>query len=152
MSSDLRDLYQEIIVDHSKRPRNYRAQEPPARAIEGFNPLCGDQVTVYVTVDGDLVTDVSFKGSGCAISTASASVMTESIKGKSTTEAQKLFDAFHTLVTKGPDALVAGADLGKLAVFSGVSEFPSRVKCAVLAWHTLDAALRGEQDPVSTEG
>lgn len=150
MSSELRDLYQEIIVDHSKRPRNFRAQDAPARSVEGFNPLCGDQVTVYVTVEGDVVKDVSFRGSGCAISTASASVMTESVKGKTTAEAKRLFESFHSLVTKGPDA-APGADLGKLAVFSGVSEFPSRVKCAVLAWHTLDAALHGASEPVSTE-
>ncbi|HYD49772.1 MAG TPA: SUF system NifU family Fe-S cluster assembly protein [Terriglobales bacterium] len=149
MSSELRDLYQEIIVDHSKRPRNFRPQQPPASSVEGFNPLCGDRVTVYVTVDGDTVRDVSFEGSGCAISTASASVMTETIKGKSRAEAKRLFDSFHALVTKGLEG--APVDLGKLAAFSGVSEFPSRVKCAVLAWHTLDAALRGEDERVSTE-
>lgn len=149
MNNELRDLYQEIIVDHSKRPRNFRRQDPPANAVEGYNPLCGDRVTVYVTVDGDVVKDVSFQGSGCAISTASASVMTEAIKGKSRAEAKRLFDTFHSLVTKGPDASSEG--LGKLSVFSGVSEFPSRVKCAILAWHTLEAALRGELQPISTE-
>lgn len=149
MSSELRDLYQEIIVDHSKRPRNFRTQDPPAASVEGFNPLCGDRVTVYVTLDGDRVKDVSFQGSGCAISTASASVMTEVIKGKTLEQAKHLFDSFHSLVTKGPQA--DDEELGKLAAFSGVCEFPSRVKCAVLVWHTLDAALRGDSDHVSTE-
>jgi nitrogen fixation NifU-like protein len=150
MNNELRDLYQEIIVDHSKRPRNFRPQPSPAVSVEGYNPLCGDRVTVYVTVEGDIVRDVSFEGSGCAISTASASVMTEALKGKTRAEAKRIFDSFHTLVTKGPDG-DAGDGLGKLSVFSGVSEFPSRVKCAVLAWHTLDAALRGDHQPISTE-
>ncbi len=150
MNSELRDLYQEIIVDHSKRPRNFRRLDPPATSVEGFNPLCGDHVTVYLTVDNDVVKDVSFQGSGCAISTASASVMTESLKGKSTAEAKQLFDSFHELITKGAEAKL-GAELGKLSVFSGVSEFPSRVKCAILAWHTMDAALRGESQAISTE-
>lgn len=150
MSSDLRDLYQEVIVDHSKRPRNFRKLDAGARSAEGYNPLCGDKVTVYVDVQDGVVRDIAFQGSGCAISTASASVMTEVLKGKSQAEAEQLFKRFHALVTKGPQA-AAGPAFGKLAVFAGVSEFPSRVKCAVLAWHTLQAALKGETTPVSTE-
>ena len=148
MNSELRDLYQEVIVDHSKRPRNFRKLEGTVRSAEGFNPLCGDKVTVYVSLEDGVLRDVAFQGSGCAISTASASVMTEVLKGKSATEAEKLFEIFHALVTRGASA---SADLGKLAVFAGVNEFPSRVKCAVLAWHTLRAALKGEHQPVSTE-
>jgi nitrogen fixation NifU-like protein len=149
VNPDLRELYQEVIVEHSKRPRNFHKLER-GNSAEGYNPLCGDRVTVYVDAD-DVVRDISFEGSGCAISTASASVMTEVVKGKSRAEARKLFDAFHTMVTKGANA-IDGRDLGKLSVFAGVSEFPSRVKCAVLAWHTLQAALKGEgAHPVSTE-
>lgn len=150
MNSELRDLYQEVIVDHSRRPRNFGKLERAARSVEGYNPLCGDKVTVYVDLDRDVVRDVSFEGSGCAISTASASVMTEALKGKSRAEVEALFERFRLLVTRGPGS-VNGSDLGKLAVFAGVSEFPSRVKCAVLAWHTLRAALEGEEETVSTE-
>jgi nitrogen fixation NifU-like protein len=150
VNPELRELYQEVIVDHSKRPRNFHRLERGASA-EGYNPLCGDRVTVYVDADDDIVRDVSFEGCGCAISTASASVMTEVVKGKSRAEAKRLFDVFHTMVTKGANA-AGGAELGKLGVFAGVSEFPSRVKCAVLAWHTLEAALKGEvAQSVSTE-
>lgn len=150
MSSELRELYQEVIVDHSRRPRNYRALPGDARSAEGFNPLCGDRCTVYVAVDGDRMKEVAFQGSGCAISTASASVMTEALKGKTRAEADALFETFHELVTKGPPA--SGTEgLGKLAVFAGVSEFPSRVKCAVLPWHTLRAALEGKAEKVKTE-
>jgi nitrogen fixation NifU-like protein len=146
--SDLRDLYQEVILDHHKKPRNFRKPEGDSRHVEGFNPLCGDKVTVYVKLEGDVVKDVSFQGSGCAISTASASMMTESLKGKTRAEAEKLFQAFHDLLTgKSTDA----DRLGKLAVFSGVREFPVRVKCATLAWHTFRAALEGEEKTVSTE-
>lgn len=148
MNPELRELYQEVIVDHSKRPRNFRRLEG-ARVAEGYNPLCGDKVTVYVDVRDGIVRDVAFQGSGCAISTASASVMTEVLKGKSEAEAAQLFERFHALATGGAQA-VAGS-LGKLAVFAGVSAFPSRVKCAVLAWHTLQAALKGEATSVSTE-
>lgn len=147
MSEDLRELYQEVILEHAKKPRNFRALAH-ARHAEGNNPLCGDVVTVYVTLEGDVIKDVSFQGSGCAISTASASVMTETLKGKSRAEAEKIFETFHDLVT-GKDE--SDADLGKLAVFAGVSEFPTRVKCAILAWHTLRAALRGSAETVSTE-
>jgi nitrogen fixation NifU-like protein len=147
VNPELRDLYQEVIVDHSKRPRNFRKLDG-ARSAEGFNPLCGDKVTVYVSLEDGVLKEVTFQGSGCAISTASASVMTEVLKGKSVADAERIFETFHSLVTKGPQP---SAELGKLAVFAGVREFPSRVKCAVLAWHTLRAALGGEQQPVSTE-
>lgn len=148
MSSDLRDLYQEIIVDHSKRPRNFRALEH-GRSVEGFNPLCGDRITVYLDVANDKVDDVAFQGNGCAISTASASVMTESVKGKSTAEVHALFAKFHRLITQGEGA--DDPELGKLAVFAGVSEFPSRVKCATLPWHTLEAVVKGDVEKISTE-
>jgi len=149
---DLRDLYQEVILDHSKRPRNFR-ELPGARKAEGFNPLCGDEATVYVELDGDRISEVSFVGKGCSISTASASMMTESLKGKTRAEAEALFDRFHALVTSPPDQARQNSapELGKLAVFSGVSEFPVRVKCASLPWHTLKAALAGSQDAVTTE-
>jgi nitrogen fixation NifU-like protein len=151
--SDLRDLYQEVILDHSKRPRNFRELPEANRRADGHNPLCGDRATVYVRVDGDRVVDVAFKGSGCSISTASASMMTESVKGKSREEVERLFTRFHDLVTAAPDQAdqVAAPELGKLKVFSGVCEFPVRVKCASLPWHTLKAALEGEAMPVSTE-
>ena len=147
--ADLRDLYQEVILEHSKAPRNYR-ELASGQSAEGFNPLCGDHFTVFLKLENDVVNDVSFQGSGCAISKASASMMTQAVKGKSKAEAKKLFDTFHKLVTEG-DANGDRADLGKLAVFSGVSEFPVRVKCATLAWHTLHSALQGEQELVSTE-
>lgn len=150
MSSDLRDLYQEVILDHSKRPRNFHAIPSPDRKAEGYNPLCGDRETVYLDLEGDVLKDVSFQGAGCAISTASASMMTESVKGKTRAEADALFERFHDLITGKPDSL-AGPELGKLAVFSGVREYPVRVKCATLPWHTLKAALDGAGAPVSTE-
>jgi nitrogen fixation NifU-like protein len=149
VNEDLRDLYQEVIIDHSKRPRNFRVLDGGARQAQGFNPLCGDQVTVYVDVRGDEVRDVAFQGHGCAISTASASVMTETLKGKSLSEAEQLFHVFHDLVTGKSER--DPAELGKLAVFAGVSEFPTRVKCAVLCWHTARAAIEGKEDPVTTE-
>ena len=148
--SDLSDLYQEIIIDHCKRPRNFGALGPPARVAEGYNPLCGDQVKVYVSLDGDRVASVRFEGSGCAISTASASLMTEALKGRTEQEAQALFEGFLALLTTGHGADSA-VPLGKLEVLSGVHEFPVRVKCATLAWHTLHAALHDETRPVSTE-
>ncbi|MFQ5665241.1 MAG: Fe-S cluster assembly sulfur transfer protein SufU [Candidatus Binatia bacterium] len=151
MSDELRDLYQDVILDHSKRPRNFRKLDGTARKAEGYNPLCGDAVTVYVEVEGDVVKEVAFQGHGCAISTASASVMTETLKGKPRAQAERLFRTFHALVTGDTKTLAAGEDLGKLAVFAGVSEFPTRVKCATLAWHTLRAALAGEDALVSTE-
>lgn len=147
--SELGDLYQEMILDHSKRPRNRRELAPCDGRADGHNPLCGDKVSVMVRLDGDRLADVAFTGSGCAISTASASLMTEAVKGKSAAETGAIFDRFHDLVTgkADPDA----AALGKLAVFSGVSEFPMRVKCATLAWHTLQAALRHDAGTVNTE-
>jgi nitrogen fixation NifU-like protein len=148
--SDLRDLYQDVILEHSKTPRNYRQLPAANHKAEGFNPLCGDRFTVYVTVEGGTIRDISFQGSGCAISKASASMMTQILKGKTTEEAKQLFERFHEMVT-GHARVKEGADMGKLAVFSGVSEFPVRVKCASLAWHTLQAALEGKQESVSTE-
>ncbi len=146
---DLRELYQEVILDHSKRPRNFRRLEGADRSAEGFNPLCGDRVTIFLALDGGRVKEIGFQGSGCAISTASASMMTEKVRGKTLEEIRVLFDRFHDLLTgKGGEA---APELGKLAVFSGVCEFPIRVKCATLVWHTLKAALEGEQKAVSTE-
>jgi nitrogen fixation protein NifU and related proteins len=149
--SDLRELYQELIIDHSKRPRNFRVLEGANRKSDGYNPLCGDKVTVFLELEGDRVKDIGFQGAGCAISTASASVMTESIKGKTLPQAEALFEVFHDLLTGKPPAAGTAPELGKLAAFSGVSEFPVRVKCATLAWHTLHAALQGKGETVSTE-
>jgi nitrogen fixation protein NifU and related proteins len=149
--SDLRELYQELIIDHSKRPRNFRVLEGANRKSDGYNPLCGDKVTVFLELEGDRVKDIGFQGAGCAISTASASVMTESIKGKTLPQAEALFEVFHDLLTGKPPAAGTAPELGKLAAFSGVSEFPVRVKCATLAWHTLHAAIQGQGDPVTTE-
>ena len=147
--ADLRELYQEVILEHSKAPRNYRELPAANHKAEGFNPLCGDHFTLYLDLDGDTIRDIGFQGSGCAISKASASMMTQSVKGKSKHEAEKLFSEFHKLVTGQANG--NHVDVGKLAAFSGVSEFPVRVKCATLAWHTLHAALEGKQDAVSTE-
>jgi nitrogen fixation NifU-like protein len=147
--SDLRELYQDVILEHSKAPRNFRELPKANHKAEGYNPLCGDHFTVYLDLEGGKIQDVSFQGSGCAISKASASMMTQSVKGKSKEEAEKLFARFHQLVTGAENG--DREALGKLAVFSGVSEFPVRVKCATLAWHTLEAALEGKQDPVTTE-
>jgi nitrogen fixation NifU-like protein len=150
VSSELRELYQEVILDHSKHPRNKRELPDASGSSEGFNPLCGDEATVYVRVEDDVVKDVSFVGRGCSISTASASMMTEAVKGKSRAEAEALFEHFHALITASPGEVEA-SELGKLAAFSGVCEFPMRVKCASLPWHTLKAALEGKEKPVSTE-
>ncbi len=149
MSSELRDLYQDVILDHSRNPRNFRVLEGATRKVEGYNPLCGDRLTLYMDIENDVVKQVSFQGQGCAISTASASVMTEILRGKSRQEVERLFEQFHDLVTGKHAGSVE--DLGKLAVFAGVSEFPARVKCAVLAWHTAKAALEGKEDSISTE-
>ncbi len=150
--SDIRGLYQEVILDHSKKPRNYRVLEGANYHAEGYNPLCGDRVTVYVKLENDRISDLSFQGSGCAISTSSASLLTETLKGKTLDEANALFEKFHALVTGETNGNQAeDASLGKLAVFSGVAEFPVRVKCATLAWHTLRSALKGEEKAVSTE-
>jgi nitrogen fixation protein NifU and related proteins len=147
--SDLRELYQELILEHSKSPRNYRELSGADRKAEGYNPLCGDRFTVSVRTEGDFIRDIAFQGSGCAISKASASMMTQSVKGKTKQQAKELFEHFHRTVTGTQNA--GSSELGKLAVFAGVAEFPSRVKCATLAWHTLQAALEGKQKAVSTE-
>ncbi len=149
--SDLRELYQEVILDHNRTPRNFRKLECADRTCEGFNPLCGDRLTVFLDLDGDVIKDVSFEGTGCAISRASASMMTDALKGKTVTEAQALFDRFHDLVTSEPETPAPLEGLGKLAVFAGVREHPSRVKCATLSWHTLKAAVNGRDEKVSTE-
>ena len=149
--AELRDLYQEVILEHSKAPRNFKKLSNANHRAEGFNPLCGDRFTVYLDVDGDTVRDIAFEGSGCAISKASASMMTQTLKGKTLAEAERLFSDFHKFVTTQDHTESDAAALGKLAVFSGVAEFPARVKCATLAWHTLQAALEDKQDPVSTE-
>ena len=146
--ADLRELYQEVILEHSKAPRNYRKLEAADHKAEGFNPLCGDRFTVFLEMDGESIKDIGFQGSGCAISKASASMMTQSLKGKTRGEAKELFERFHDTVT---GHAAHQGNLGKLAVFAGVSEFPTRVKCATLAWHTLQAALDGKQEAVSTE-
>ena len=148
---DLRDLYQEVILDHGKRPRNFGPLASANRRAEGYNPLCGDRETISLRLEGDVVKDVAFEGSGCAISTASASMMTESVRGKSRAEAEALFAKFHDLITGEKKATSGGPALGKLEVFSGVREYPVRIKCATLPWHTLKAALEGEGQTVSTE-
>jgi len=148
--SDLRELYQQVILDHYKRPRNFQKLEGANRHAEGYNPLCGDEITVYLHMDGDVIKDISFQGAGCAISQSAASLMTTALKGKTKAEAEELFRKFHEMVTgEGGDA--DPMELGKLAVFCGVSEFPVRVKCASLPWHTMRAALKGQDAPVSTE-
>jgi nitrogen fixation NifU-like protein len=148
--SDLRDLYQEVILDHGKNPRNFGKIEG-ARSAHGHNPLCGDLVTVYVVVRDGIVEDLKFEGSGCAISTASASMMTQALKGRTVEEVESLFERYHDVVTGRADPAQGTDDLGKLAVFAGVAEFPLRVKCATLSWHTLKAALEQSSEPVTTE-
>jgi nitrogen fixation NifU-like protein len=149
--SDLRELYQEVILDHYRRPRNFRHPEDANRNADGFNPLCGDKVTVFLRIEDGIVRDIAFQGSGCAISTASASMMTESLKGKSEAEIAQIFERFHGLVTGHSSENDDDSALGKLAVFGGVREYPVRVKCATLAWHTMRAALEGKQETVATE-
>ena len=144
--SDLSDLYQEVILDHNKRPRNFRTLDTANHVAEGFNPLCGDRMHLYLRVEDDVVAEVGFQGSGCAISKASASLMTDSIKGRPVSEIRDLFSRFHTMITTPPDQTVE--DMGKLSVLAGVREFPVRVKCASLAWHTLKAAL--DRDPITS--
>lgn len=148
--SEVSDLYQEVILEHNKNPRNFREIPDADQYADGKNPLCGDALRVYIILDGDTVSDVAFKGSGCAISKASASMMTQAVKGKTKDEAEHIFDEFHRMVTGELDIESDENDLGKLRIFSGVLEFPARVKCASLSWHTLNAALHGE-DVVSTE-
>lgn len=166
---DLHDLYQEVILDHNRRPHNFRVIDHASAKQEGYNPLCGDRLTLYLTLDGDVIKDAAFQGSGCAISKASASLMTDALIGRTVTEARVLFDAFHNMITSDPsrpladvsaEAQGAKVDLGKLSVLAGVREFPTRVKCASLAWHTMKAAVEHRTDalaldavegPVSTE-
>jgi nitrogen fixation NifU-like protein len=149
--SALRDLYQQVILDHNRNPKNFRVMQDATGSIEGYNPLCGDHYTVYVRMDGDVIADISFTGAGCAISKASASVMSSVLKGKKRSEAERMFSDFHGLVTGVPAPEERMERLGKLAAFAGVSEFPARVKCASLPWHTLHAVLEGQSHPISTE-
>jgi nitrogen fixation protein NifU and related proteins len=146
--SDLSDLYQEVILDHNRRPRNFHAIPDASHTAEGYNPLCGDRLTLYMKLTGDVITDLAFEGAGCAISKASASMMTDALKGHTIAEAAALFDRFHRMVTTPPEQAVE--DMGKLSSLAGVREFPVRVKCASLAWHTLKAAM-AKQPKVSTE-
>jgi nitrogen fixation protein NifU and related proteins len=148
--SELRDLYQEVILDHYKRPRNFGPLEGADHKADGHNPLCGDRVTIYIVMDQDVIRDIRFEGEGCAISTASASLMTEILQGKTLAEVEALFGEFHEMLTGDPSQPADPAQ-GKLAVFSGVREFPARVKCATLSWHTLQAALKEQKEPISTE-
>jgi nitrogen fixation protein NifU and related proteins len=148
--SGLRELYQEVIIDHSKQPRHYGCLSNPHRQKEGFNPLCGDRLHVYLNEKGDALEVIRFEGSGCAISMASASLMCDTLQGKTKQEVLAIFEDFHELLTKGPQEALAER-LGKLAVFAGVSEYPARVKCATLCWHTLKAAIENDLTPVSTE-
>lgn len=154
--SDLRDLYQEVILDHAKHPHNRRELPGANREAHGFNPLCGDKVTLYLKLESGIITDISFEGSGCAISTASASMLTEHLKGMKESEITNIFDQFHTLVTgssesASKDSAVESSPLGKLIIFEGVREFPMRVKCATLPWHTFLAALKNEKKEITTE-
>jgi nitrogen fixation protein NifU and related proteins len=148
--SDLTDLYQEVILDHNRRPRNWGPMTDATRVAKGYNPLCGDRLTLYLTLDGDVIKDAAFQGQGCAISKASASLMTDAIKGKTVAAARSLFEHFHAMITSDTDSVAE--DLGKLSVFAGVREFPTRIKCASLAWHTMKAAVAHQSGaPVSTE-
>lgn len=149
--SDLRDLYQEVILDHHKKPRNFHKLEHANRQADGYNPLCGDKLSVYLQIENGTVKDIGFIGTGCAISTASASMMTEQLKGKTEAQAREVFERFHQLVTDHSQTAPDLSAMGKLAVFSGVREYPVRVKCATLAWHTMCAALDQRQETVATE-
>lgn len=149
--SELRELYQQVILDHHRKPRNFRALSHATGTSEGFNPLCGDRVSVEVEIDHGVIRDIGFQGTGCAISRASASMMTASLKGTTVDEAEQLFDRFHRMLTGSRPGEEVAEALGKLAVFAGVREFPSRIKCATLPWHTAHAALSGSAEPVSTE-
>ena len=148
---DLKDLYRDVIVDHNRTPRNFRKIDPPRNDAEGFNPLCGDKLHVYLRMSGDVIEDISFEGSGCAISVASASLMTETLKGKSEAQARDYFACMHSLLTDGEVQCSDISSLGKLAALSGVREFPTRVKCATLCWHTMKNALENAEEPASTE-
>ena len=148
--SEMNELYQEVILDHNRRPHNFRVIDNANAKQEGYNPLCGDRLTLYLTLDGDIIKDVAFQGSGCAISKASASLMTDALKGKKISEARELFEQFHDMITSDPGSPIT--DLGKLSVLAGVRDYPTRVKCASLAWHTMKAAVAHEGEaPVSTE-
>ena len=148
--SNLNELYQEILLEHNNKPRNFRKLEDANRQADGYNPLCGDRITLYLKVEEDVITDVAFQGVGCAISRASASMLTQSVKGQTLDKAEEIFDGFHTMITE-PEAEVDYDALGDLEMLSGVSAFPTRIKCAILAWHTLHAALEGQGDAVTTE-
>jgi nitrogen fixation NifU-like protein len=148
MFDDLQDLYQQVILDHSRSPRNFRRIDGATRTAQGHNPLCGDNLTLYLVMDGDVIRDISFVGDGCAISKAAASILTETLKGKTRAEVETLFEKVRAMVTTGE---LAGENLGKLAVFAGVHKFPARVKCAILSWHAVKAAVAGDAAPVSTE-
>jgi len=150
MLDQIRDLYQEVVFDHNRNPRNFRVMEDATRKIDGFNPLCGDRITLYVKLNNGVIEDVSFQGQGCAISTASASIMTEITRGLSEDQAHRLFDTFHRITT-GKDENVRLEEVGKLAVLAGVRAYPARVKCATLAWHSLEAALSDAETSVTTE-
>lgn len=150
MSQDLRDLYQEVVIDHGNQPRNFRPIDDATQTAEGVNPLCGDQMTLYLRLSGDIIEDIAFQGTGCAISKASASLMTTVLKGKTRQEALAWFERVHALLTQGPSSVENPDDLGKLAVLSGLWEFPMRIKCATLAWYTLRSALKSpihEEEP-----
>jgi nitrogen fixation NifU-like protein len=151
MLDQIRDLYQEVVFDHNRNPRNFRVMADANRKIDGFNPLCGDRITLYARVEDGVIEDVSFQGSGCAISTASASLMTEIVRGKTEQEAETLFDLFHRITTGKNGDEVNLEEIGKLAVLAGVRAYPARVKCATLAWHSLQAALKNDGTTVSTE-
>ena len=151
MDLDLRELYQQVILDHNKSPRNFKIIDPHNHFAEGYNPLCGDRLNIYIDLEDDKIKDISFQGSGCAISKASASLMTSMLKGKTKEEAEKIFQKFHDLITGKLGDKPDIEDLGKLAVFAGVREFPARVKCASLAWHTMINALQGKEEKVTTE-
>ncbi len=149
--TELKELYQEIVLDHNSRPRNFREIPDATHVQDGYNPLCGDRIKLYVKLEDGRIQDIAFKGSGCAISRSSASMMTEAVKGKPLAEAQHLFDRFHALVTGASNGAGDAEELGDLEVLSGIAEFPSRVKCATLAWHTLKAALVGKEGQVTSE-
>jgi nitrogen fixation NifU-like protein len=149
---DFKELYQQVIIDHSRKPRNCREMKDATGQVDGYNPLCGDRITCYIKYENDVVEDISFVGSGCAISTAAASLLSEAVKGKTRQEVEDIFTKFHRMVTGDPEESGASAEeLGKLAAFAGVAEFPTRVKCATLALHTMQAAIEGRKDAVSTE-
>ena len=149
--SDLSELYRDIVMEHNRRPRNFRKMEHPTCSLEGYNPLCGDRVTLFLQLEDDRIADIAFQGSGCAISRASASMMTESVKGKSKAEADELFNAVRGMLTRAPGSDFDGEKLGDLAILAGVAEFPTRIKCATLSWHALHTALQGQAASVSTE-